>query len=545
MLHAWLVTSMQRVYPRFAPCSRNTLRTDVARNEFFSCQVAVRHEPAGGDLCDPKPVRVEVSPESPWTVRVRKVGYIPVAHASTGKPADEVDGLEHLPGFVPDPLLEQDTFALPCRETHAFWLSLRPARPVAAGRHVVTVKVIQDGTVRRTLKLLVTVHDIIIRPRRGFSVIHWFYNDSLLDFHGCQAFDQRYWRILPNYFRNLAEHGQDTVYIPVFTPPLDGVKRPTQLLRVTETEAGRYAFDWRDVRRYLALAKACGLRKFEWTHLFTQWGARQAIRIYHGQGCDKQLLWPAETPATGEAYRNFLSQFLPAFRRFLTKEKLLANSFFHLSDEPHADQQADYRRARLLLKELAPWMKVMDALSDSTFARQRLVDTSVCTITGIAEFIEQGLPAWCYFCCQPRGRWLNRLLDDSLAKIRMSGWLFYRWPIKGFLHWGYNFWYQPGSEKKIDPFTVADANHWPAWPHGDPFVVYPGKDGPLDSIRWEVFAESLQDYALLQTVGVSRDSAALASLRSFEDFPRTEQWLRRLRRRFLCSAQGGSPETHE
>lgn len=203
------------------------------------------------------------------------------------------------------------------------------------------------------------------------------------------------------------------------------------------------------------------------------------------------------------------------------------------SDEPHAEQQEDYRRARLVLKDLAPWMKVMDALSDATFAKQRLVDTSVCTITGIAGFIEQGLPAWCYFCCHPRGRWLNRLLDDSLAKIRMSGWLFYRWPIKGFLHWGYNFWYQPGSERRIDPFVVADANNWPAWPYGDPFVVYPGKDGPLDSIRWEVFAESLQDYALLQTMGVSRDASALAPLRSFHDFPRTEQWLTRQRRRLL------------
>ena len=37
---------------------------------------------------------------------------------------------------------------------------------------------------------------------------------------------------------------------------------------------------------------------------------------------------------------------------------------------------------------------------------------------------------------------------------------------------------------------------------GDPFVVYPGPDGPVDSLRWEVFAASLQDYALLQEAGV-------------------------------------------
>ena len=33
-------------------------------------------------------------------------------------------------------------------------------------------------------------------------------------------------------------------------------------------------------------------------------------------------------------------------------------------------------------------------------------------------------------------------------------------------------------------------------------MIYPGKDGPIDSLRWEVFAESLQDYAILQTAAI-------------------------------------------
>jgi len=43
-------------------------------------------------------------------------------------------------------------------------------------------------------------------------------------------------------------------------------------------------------------------------------------------------------------------------------------------------------------------------------------------------------------------------------------------------------------------------------------------------MRWEIFGESLQDYRLLQTLGVSREDASLAALRSFEDFPKTAAW---------------------
>ena len=54
-------------------------------------------------------------------------------------------------------------------------------------------------------------------------------------------------------------------------------------------------------------------------------------------------------------------------------------------------------------------------------------------------------------------------------------------------------------------------------------MIYPGKDGPIDSIRWEVFAESLQDYAILQTAGIKPDDPLLAPLKSYADFPKTRR----------------------
>lgn len=115
----------------------------------------------------------------------------------------------------------------------------------------------------------------------------------------------------------------------------------------------------------------------------------------------------------------------------------------------------------------------------------------------------------------------------------MAGFLFYRMGAKGFLHWGYNYWYKESTGILIDPYHEAAMGAWPGIPYGDPFVVYPGPDGPIDSIRWEVFAESLQDYALLQTAGIKPDSILLADIKSYSEFPKSEAWIEKVVERML------------
>ncbi len=177
-----------------------------------------------------------------------------------------------------------------------------------------------------------------------------------------------------------------------------------------------------------------------------------------------------------------------------------------------------------MLRELAPWISVMDALSDVEFGRERLIDMPIPSIRTALDFMSGGA-SQLVLLLRPRGLYLNRLLDTPLPKIAMHGFLFYRWPFQGFLHWGYNYWYQSQTRNLIDPYTVQDGLAWErGWAYGDPFMVYPGPDGPVDSLRWEVFSESLQDYRLLQTLGTPRDHALLDPIRSFSDFPKTAAW---------------------
>ena len=530
-LRSWLTSSLVRNFPQSSAKPSRPLSVEAALNEQFSFQVAVRMEDQA-----PRRVRVETEGPAGWSVRTRRVGYVPVRHHNTPIEVDplDVDGLGHLPGYAPDPLFDEDEVLLPACETHAFWMTVKPERNAAPGPYTVQVTVMPEGGREKTHAVRVTLHDVRLQRRKGFPITHWFYTDALIDWYGTDLFDKRFWEILPRYIQNVVDHGQDTLYVPVFTPPLDGVKRPSQLMRVTRTGEDAYRFDWRDVKRYIALAKTCGIRHFEWCHPIKQWGAKHAIRVYEGQGRDEKLLWPPATTATSKTYRGFLSQYLPKLHRFLSEEKILNRSFFHISDEPHGEEHLkNYKKARAMLRELAPWMQVMDALTEIEFARQKLTDMPIPSIRTALDFHREGIPSWCYYCCGPRGKYLNRLMDTPLPKIAMHGFLFYRWPFKGFLHWGYNYWYQSQTRQLIDPYAVQDGLRWPGWAYGDTFEVYPGPDGPVDSIRWEVFGESLQDYVLLQTLEVERESPIFDPIMSFADFPKTEAWRRKARSRVL------------
>ena len=269
--------------------------------------------------------------------------------------------------------------------------------------------------------------------------------------------------------------------------------------------------------------------------MWIYWGVKNPMRIYTKKGESYEMLWPPDISGFSETYTNFLGQLLPQFHDFLVKENLMESSYFHLSDEPgEGEHLTNYKHARQILRDLAPWMKVMDALSNIEYGKQGLTDIPIPLVSAAQAYVDAKIPHWVYYCCNPTGPWLNRFQDTPLAKIRMSGMVFYRQGAKGFLHWGFNYWHKLEQEVLTDPFTDSSAGLWPSIPYGDPFMIYPGPDGkPMDSIRWEVFAEALQDYAILQTAGIKPDDALLSEIKTYAEFPKSEEWIQQILEKVL------------
>lgn len=524
----WVHPSDQRILPTTAVGDgARELALSGARGQVVSFQVGVRPD---------RLVRVaEVSLAGPLAraATVRLAGLVPLPHHTPETPAELLDG--RAPGFVPDPLLPGPFVNLDPDMSRAFVVTLR--LPERAGRSTLRVRVRLDDAKAVERSVGVTVYPFTL-PELTLPVTNWFYSDALCDWYGVEPFSPRYWELVGRYFANMAAHNQTAIYTPLFTPPLDDKKRDLQLVDVTAVGHGRYRFGFAKVRKWLDLARGAGFRYFEMSHLFTQWGAAHAIRILVKNDGKVGLLCPPETPATARVYREFLGQFLPALLTFLRREGVLERCVFHLSDEPNEKHLGQYRAVREMVRAIAPEIRVTEALSHVEFMSHGLVDQPVPVISALPDFLkgEASARPWTYYCCVPRGTYPNRFLDYPLHRLRVLGTMLFKFDVGGFLHWGCNYWYRGGTTELIDPYHVTDAHRWPGWSPGDPFVVYPGADGgPVDSLRWESFRETLDDYRLLtlaaKRAGREAVVGLLAGIRSPAEYPQEPAYLREVRAR--------------
>ena len=149
---------------------------------------------------------------------------------------------------------------------------------------------------------------------------------------------------------------------------------------------------------------------------------------------------------------------------------------------------------------------------------------------------------------------MNAMVGEKIAIVssrpqttrnRIMGVLMYLYGIKGFLHWGYNFYNSKFSLHPVDPYRVTHADY--AFPSGDPFLVYPGPDGaPLSSVRAEVQDDALLDLRALQLLEQLAGRAFVEELiyadaemrpMTFRDYPRGAGYLLALRERVAAEIE--------
>ena len=153
----------------------------------------------------------------------------------------------------------------------------------------------------------------------------------------------------------------------------------------------------------------------------------------------------------------------------------------------------------------------MDALSNYDFYAQGLVDHPVPASNHIEPFLAHQVPElWTYYCCSQHRDVSNRFIAMPSCRNRVLGCQLFKYDIAGFLQWGYNFYYSQYSAYPVNPFLTTDAVQ--AFPSGDAFVVYPGPEGPLPSLRLWVFHEALQDMRAMQLLAERIGKDAVTAL---------------------------------
>lgn len=421
----------------------------------------------------------------------------------------------------------------------AFWVTVTPDAP---GVFTPTVTLFtDDGTVPATASLTLTVPDAAL-PAQETVFTEWFHCDCLASYYGLPVFSEAHWRVIENFMRCAVDHGINCLLTPVFTPPLDTEReseRPTVQLVGVRQEGETYTFDFSLLARWIRLARSVGVRYFEISHFFTQWGAECAPKVVAETDEGPRRIFGWDTPGTEGAYPRFLQCFLPELTAFLQAQGVWDNCYFHVSDEPSEQHLEGYCRAKAIITPYLKGCKLIDALCHVEFYRCGAVELPVPATDFIEPFLAEDIPErWAYYCCGQIDRMSNRFIAYPGFRNRILGVQLYKFGITGFLQWGYNFYYSMGSRRLINPYVCQSGEG--QVPSGDAFSVYPGPDGqPLASTRLEVFYEALEDIRALQlceslvgreTVVSLIDELAGAPV-TFAQYPQSADYILTLRER--------------
>lgn len=523
-------SSLEKVFADEVPSGVEWHQGSMLGNEVYAFQVAYYWYEGMK-----KNIQVSVNSKlAPW-ITIRSVSLIASQMPCYADHDDNI--LRTTPGLYPDllePLKDSEIVLLP-KQWRSLWITIDPKGAVDAG--VYPIEILLSDNEGEVLGSAVFRIELIKADLPKQKLVHteWFHTDCLATYYGVDIFSEEHWKRIEQFINTAVKHGMNMILTPLFTPPLDtevGGERPTVQLIEVKKEQDTYIFNFDKLKRWVDICLSNGVEFFEFSHLFTQWGAQYAPKIMGFEKGIYKRLFGWETNASGEDYKAFLAAFLPELIVFIKQNKLEGRSYFHVSDEPGIESLEDYIKASEILDEFIKGYPVIDALSDYSFYETGAVKNPIPSTDHIDAFLEHEVPnLWTYYCCMQYKGVSNRFFNMPSARNRVLGMQLYKFNIKGLLHWGYNFWHSQFSRFPIDPFKVTDAAY--GFPSGDAFVVYPGKEGPLESLRLEVLYEALQDLRALELLEECTGREAVLKLieenleqpLTFTSYPRKTDWI--------------------
>lgn len=431
----------------------------------------------------------------PDAVSVRYPQYIP----------DEVHG-----GVVADPLREADTVDVAAGRNQAAWITVEVPAGTAPGAYTGSVVVRDaDGELGRW-PLLIDVPDVALRDMadRPFVLDLWAHPDAVADHLDIEPWSEAHWRALRPYLEDLADHGQRVVDVAITEDPWmvqhEGEWRPQTWSHYRSTvewrwDGSEFSFDYTVFDRYVEESRKAGID-----------GAIHAFAMLQFRG--PELLNYTDT-RTGERvreevglgdarYREAWTAFLRDFRAHLEEKGWFERTRLAFDEQPAETMEVAFD----VIADADPAWSDKIALAANSLAEadiSEFVSFNYSFLDDVPDELIQrrradGKPTLYYTYYEPQTP--NTVTASPPVSTRALGWVVEQRDLDGYLRWTYNSW--PEDVYRDPSFRYGQ---------GDEYLVYPGDDGPVSSIRWEVFRDGQDDAEVLDLARaeLGEDSAVL------------------------------------
>ena len=375
----------------------------------------------------------------------------------------------------------------------AAYICLRADAQCRPGTYLLTLCAgCAEGEYRCALE--VRVYDVRL-PEDTFPVTNWFSLDAISRLHRVTDGTPEYYAMVRRYARAMRRTHQTLFYLD-----FDGEKC------VCSRQPLEFTFDY--LKPLIECFLSEGMQTIELGPLLSRGSLPNGMPDMYTDTF-KCIFAPELAVDCPEGYAQ-MSRFVAELAAFLRENGWEKRVVFHIHDEPDVHYRdartLDERRRQYLLtanilRRHLPQVRVIEAVDSAAFRGG--VDIWVPVTSAFersreefARLIALGEQVWTYVCCTPEGHWLNRFLDQPLLHGRLLFWGCAANRIGGYLHWGFNQF-----PEGMDPFQGTSCpNHTGIgtnFPCGDCFLVYPGADGPLLSMRLEASRRGAEDAALL------------------------------------------------
>ena len=337
----------------------------------------------------------------------------------------------------------------------------------------------------------------------GFSVNNWLdYNEIAARCHAGPG-SERYNELLDAYLRSLLELRCNHLKLPSGVPVRDGNGTVTD-------------FDFTACEAVARRALALGFR-------YVCGGFVARFKVWNEP--EHYLLWDRGVDAASmEGYRQ-LKLYFTRLWSVVTANGWQEQWMQCLVDEPQFANSMGYRALSGICRKCMPGVVINDPVETTDV--QGAVDIW-CVKQAVFDQYRDAYKALqlmgehltVYTCGFPAGKWMNRATDLPLLVGRLPFWRCAAEGLEGFLHWGYNSY--GGADPWLHNCYPCDGGN--AMPPGNGFIVYPGENGPLYTLRAQVQLFGAEDAELLRQLPPERRQALCGRLcSSFEAYDASEE----------------------
>ncbi|MBF8185094.1 DUF4091 domain-containing protein [Nonomuraea sp. K274] len=482
--------------PDPVPAGDRRLSLSVVRGGHASAQLAVT---SAQDL---EKLRVQVDPLKPTgeggaiskKIQVRYPQYIPNSPNAPG-------------GVIADPLRGVDTVDVPAGMVQPVWFTFDVPETARPGTYHSRIVVRAQHARAVTYDLTVKVADVTLPPpaQRNFYLNVWFQPDTIADQLHLPLWSDAHFAALRPYLADLAEHGQRVVNTAAVTDPWplerpDGSWHsqtyiPWHSLISWSYNGEDWSFDFRNWDRFVAESLASGIGPQISVFGLLGFGGPPPHLTYTDTRTNSEV-WEW-VDLGGQRWTDAWSAFLVTFEEHLRTKGWLHQTHLAFDERPTNEMQVAFDLVQKYAPDLAANRFAIAGGESSDPLANELSLNEGSRSSWPQELIDkrkaEGKKTTFYTWNQPIHP--NTLTQSPPVGARLLPWISAQRNLDGYLRWSYNSWPQ-------DPYTnptfmgVTFPNFGKYRP-GDEYLVYPGPNGPVSSIRWELFRDGQEDFALL------------------------------------------------